>query len=285
VGVPSVTTNGGTGYLSSKFGPFEIGVDPAQKEFRVRDVSLPKGMAEEQFTRRKTARQAVEDHFKSIEADPTAFDTMDAFYQRAYKLVSSPEAQKAFTLDGETDATEKLYGTDLKDRNGQQSGIARRLMLARRLVEAGVRFVSVSYGGWDLHAQVKDGVSRQLPQFDHALSGLILDLESRGLLDSTMVMVVSEFGRSPKINTDSGRDHYARCFSIAAAGGGLAKGTIYGSSNATASEPDVDPVTVEDYLFTVYNQLGINADDRLMAPGDRPIDIIRGGKLVKGLIA
>lgn len=285
VGVPSVTPNGGTGYLSSKFGPFEIGVDPAQKDFRVRDVSLPKGMSDEQFVRRKSARDAVESHFKSIEADPTAFDTMDAFYQRAYKLVSSPEAQRAFSLDGETDTIEKLYGTDEVDRNKQSLGIGRRLMMARRLVEAGVRFVSVTYGGWDLHAQVKDNIQRQLPALDHALAGLILDLEQRGLLDSTMVMVVSEFGRTPKINVDAGRDHYSRVYSIAAAGGGLLKGSIYGSSNSTAAEPENDPVTVEDFLHTVYHQMGINADDRLMAPGGRPIDIVRGGKLVKGMIA
>jgi len=180
---------------------------------------------------------------------------------------------------------EKLYGTDNVDRNGQKLGVGRRFMMARRLVEAGVRFVSVTYGGWDLHSQVKNGIERQVPALDHALAGLISDLDQRGLLDSTMVMVVSEFGRTPKINPDAGRDHYSRVFSIAAAGGGLTKGCIYGSSNATAAEPENDPVSVEDFLHTVYHQMGINADDRLMAPGDRPIDIVRGGKLVKGLIS
>ena len=285
VGVPSVQTAGGTGYLSSKYGAFEIGADPAQKGFSVRDVSLPKGVEKDQFTRRKSAREAVESHFKALETDPTALDAMDSFYQRAYNLISSPEAQKAFTLDDEPQKMVDLYGGDLRDRNGNQTGIGRRMIMARRLVEAGVRFVSLSYGGWDLHSNVKDGVSRQMPAFDHAFAGLITDLEQRGLLDSTVVMILSEFGRSPKVNVDAGRDHYSRCFSIACAGGGLTKGNFYGTTNATASEVETDAVTVEDFLFTVYHQLGINADERLIAPGDRPIDIIRGGKLVKGLVA
>ena len=112
----------------------------------------------------------------------------------------------------------------------------------------------------------------------------IADLDQRGLLDSTLVMVTSEFGRTPKINENAGRDHWARVYSYALAGGGIKRGQIYGASNATASEPDSDPVTVEDYLATVYHQLGINAEDRLMAPGGRPIDIVRGGKVVEGLI-
>lgn len=286
VGVPNVQPAGGTGYLSSKFGAFEIGTDPGQAGFKVRDVTLPKGVDADQFNRRKTAREAVESHFKTMETDPRALDAMDSFYQRAYNLISSPAAQKAFTLDDEAEKMLDLYGTNLRDtRTGAIAGIGKRLMMARRLVEAGVRFVSVSYGGWDLHVNVKDNVARQLPAFDHALAGLISDLDARGLLDSTIVMVMSEFGRSPKINVDGGRDHYSRCFSVALAGGGLTRGNIYGASNSTASEPDVDPVPVEDMLYTVYHQLGINADERLIAPGDRPIDIIRGGKLVKGIVA
>ncbi len=285
VGVPNVQPAGGTGYLSSKFGAFEIGTDPGQAGFKVRDVTLPKGIEIEQFNRRKSARDAVESHFKSMETDPRALDAMDSFYQRAYNLISSPAAQKAFTLDDESAKTMDLYGADLRMSNGAIAGIGKRLMMSRRLVEAGVRFVSVSYGGWDLHTNVKDNIARQLPAFDHALSGLITDLDSRGLLDSTIVMVMSEFGRSPKINVDAGRDHYSRCFSVALAGGGLTRGNAYGASNSTASEPDVDPVPVEDMLYTVYHQLGINPDERLIAPGDRPIDIIRGGKLVKGIVA
>ena len=161
-------------------------------------------------------------------------------------------------------------------------------MLARRLVEAGVRLVTVMYSGaqgWDNHVRIKEAVSEGLPAFDHAFSGLIADLDQRGLLDSTLVTVTSEFGRTPKVNENGGRDHWARCYSQVLAGGGITRGQIYGASNSTAAEPDRDPVTVENFLATVYHQMGVNAEDRLLAPGGRPIDIVRDGKYVEGLCA
>ena len=277
VGVPNVSSAGGTGYMSSKFGAFELGADPAQKNFQVRDISLPKGITDERFERRRSAREALEDHFRQIESNPTELDAMGEFYQQAYKLISSPEARKAFSLDGEPEAMTKLYGE-------YKMGIGRQLMLARRLVEAGVRLVTVMYGGWDHHQRIKDAVNDGMPAFDHAFAGLITDLDQRGLLDSTLVMVTSEFGRTPKVNENAGRDHWARVYSYALAGGGVRRGQIYGASNATASEPDRDPVTVEDFLATVYHQIGIDSTDRLLAPGGRPIDIVRDGKVVEGLV-
>jgi hypothetical protein len=288
VGLPNVPMGAGTGYLSSKYGAFELGGDLSQKNFQVRDISLPKGVTEDRFERRRSAREAVEDHFRQAESNPTEFDAMDEFYQQAYKLISSPSARKAFSLDGESDAMVKLYGDYKNPRGGRPLAVGRQLMLARRLVEAGVRLVTVMYGGasgWDNHDRIKESVENGMPAFDHAFAGLITDLEQRGLLDSTLIMVTSEFGRTPKINAGAGRDHWARVYSYALAGGGITRGQIYGASDATASEPDRDPVTVEDFLSTVYHQLGINAEDRLLAPGGRPIDIVRGGKIVEGLIA
>jgi hypothetical protein len=287
VGVPSVPPSAGTGYLSSKYGAFELGADPALKNFQVRDISLPKGMTDERFGYRKIAREAVEDHFRRVESSPAELDAMDDFYQQAYKLISSPQARKAFSLDGEPETMTRLYGEYRNPRGGQMFSINRQLMLARRLVEAGVRFVTVMYGGsqgWDNHVRIKEAVEGGMPAFDHAFAGLIADLDQRGLLDSTLVMVTSEFGRTPKINDNAGRDHWARVYSYALAGGGVKRGQIFGASNATASEPDRDPVTVEDFLATVYHQLGINSEDRLLAPGGRPIDIVRGGSVVNGLI-
>jgi hypothetical protein len=286
VAVPNVPLQGGTGYLSSKFGAFELGADPGQKNFQVRDISLPKGMTEERFDRRRTAREALEDHFRQVEANPAELDAMGEFYQQAYKLISSPEARKAFSLDGEPESMTKLYG-EYKNPRGQIIGVGRQLMLARRLVEAGVRLVTVMYGGtdgWDNHQRVKEAVSNGLPAFDHAFAGLIADLDQRGLLDSTLVMVTSEFGRTPKINESAGRDHWARVYSMSLAGGGITRGQIYGASSATSSEPDRDAVSVEDFLATVYHQAGIDSHDRLLAPGGRPIDIVRDGSVVQGLI-
>jgi len=159
------------------------------------------------------------------------------------------------------------------------------MLLARRLVEAGVRLVNLTYGGWDMHDQIVAGFRNQMPQFDQAFSRLILDLETRGLLDSTLVMVSSEFGRTPKINGTAGRDHWPKVFSVVLAGGGVKKGFVYGTSNPTASEPDENPVTVENLFTTVYHCLGIVADKELMAPGDRPIEICDGGDVIQDLLA
>jgi hypothetical protein len=277
VGLPNVPPAAGTGYLSSKYGAFEVGADPGQRNFQVRDITLAKGMTEERFERRRSAREALEDHFRQAEANPAELDAMGEFYQQAYKLISSTEARKAFSLDGEPDSVLKLYG-DYPRRS-----IGKQLLLARRLVGAGVRLVTVMYGGWDNHVRIKDAVSDGLPAFDHAFSGLISDLDQRGLLDSTLVMVTSEFGRTPKINETAGRDHWARVYSQVLAGGGITRGQIYGASTATAAEPDRDAVTVENFLATVYRQLGINSEDRLLAPGNRPIDIVRDGRPVDAL--
>ena len=123
-----------------------------------------------------------------------------------------------------------------------------------------------------------------MPKFDKAFAALINDLERRGTLDSTLVLVTTEFGRSPKINKDAGRDHFPKVFSIAMAGGGVKRGCVYGRSDATATAPDEDALTVEDLATTVYNQLGITADKELMAPGGRPIEIVDGGKVVDAVL-
>lgn len=275
VAVPSATEYGGTGYLGSQFGPFGIGSDPARPGYKVRDLSLPAGVDDRRFGTRREIREVVDDHFRYQAGKTEAVGAMDEFYQRAYALISSPAAREAFDIEKESASTRAKYGP---------SDAAPRFLLARRLVEAGVRFVTVSYGGWDMHAGIEQAMKRQAPNLDSALAGLIRDLDDRGLLASTIVLVTSEFGRTPKINASAGRDHFPRVFSLAVAGGGFKQGLVYGSSNSTASEPEENPVRVEDVLTTVYNQLGINADKELMAPGGRPIEIIDGGTVVKDLI-
>jgi uncharacterized protein (DUF1501 family) len=159
------------------------------------------------------------------------------------------------------------------------------MLLARRLVEAGVRFVSLTYGGWDMHTTIKQGMAGQLPAFDQGFATLVRDLESRGLLDTTLIMISSEFGRTPKINPSAGRDHWPKVFSVVLAGGGLKKGVVYGTSDATASEPDDDPLSVEDLAYTVFGQLGIKGTKALIAPGNRPVLVVYQGKPVKEIIA
>ena len=265
----------GSGYLSTAYGPFSLGGDPASQGFAVRDLNMRKGITPERFDRRRNILSTVDEHFRSLEKSD-ALDAMDSFYQAAYALVSAPEAREAFNLAAEPEAMRAEYG---KGEAGQ------RMLMARRLVEAGVRFVSMTYGGWDMHAKIQDGIAKQLPPFDQAFAALIRDLDQRGLLDTTIVMVTSEFGRTPKINKDAGRDHWPRVFDVVFAGGGFKRGLVYGSSDPTGSEPDQDPLTVENMAATVYHQLGIAPEKKLIAPGNRPIDIVRNGSVVTELLA
>jgi hypothetical protein len=265
----------GNGYLSSSFAPFSLGSDPASGGFQVRDLSLPNGVDDARFARRRTALEAVNDYFARKEKSD-ALKAMDTFYDRAYSLISSKDAREAFNINAEPAAVRDEYG---RNEAGQ------RMLMARRLVGAGVRFVALTYGGWDMHAQITSNMRRQLPVFDQAYAALIRDLERTGLLDTTLVMVSSEFGRTPKINQNAGRDHWPKVFSVVLAGGGVKRGSIYGTSNATASEPEDDPIGPSDLATTVYHQLGIVADKELMAPGNRPIEIVDGGKVCKELLA
>ena len=275
VAVPNAGEYAGTGYLGSQYGPFGIGADPGRPGYQVRDLLLPAGVDEQRFSTRQRIREVVDDHFRQLAKKAEALSAMDEFYQRAYAMISSPAAREAFDITQESDKTKNLYG---------QNEAGMRFLLARRLIEAGVRFVTVSYGGWDHHAGIENAMRRQAPTLDQAVAGLITDLDERGMLDSTLVMVTSEFGRTPKINATAGRDHYPRVYSAAFAGGGFKRGLVYGSSNSTASEPEDDPVRIEDVLTTVYRQIGINADKELMAPGARPIEIIDGGQVVNELV-
>src|SRR5438128_2095694 len=266
--IPSQPNNfAGTGFLGSAFGPFSLGADPGNGRFKVRDLNLPGGVDEQRFAQRREMRAVVDAHFSALEKSD-ALTGMDSFYQRAYAMMSSDQARAAFDLKNEPDKLRDEYG---------RNAAGQRLLLARRLVEAGVRFVSLTYGGWDHHDNIRNGVSSQMPKFDQAFATLIRDLDTRGLLDSTLVMVTTEFGRTPKINATAGRDHWPRVFNIILAGGGIKRGLVYGSSDPTGGEPDNDPLTVENLAFTIYNQMGIDPSKNLLAPGNRRSKIVKDG--------
>jgi len=264
----------GNGYLSSSFAPFSLGSDPASGGFKVRDLNLPGGVTPEQFERRRSALDVVNHYFAQRDASD-AVQAMDSFYQRAYSMISSPHAREAFDLEKEDGKLRDAYG---RNQAGQ------RMLMARRLVEAGVRLVTLTYGGWDMHANITDGMNRTMPAFDQAFAQLVRDLDERGMLQRTLVLVSSEFGRTPKINDGAGRDHWPKVFSVALAGGGVKPGVIHGASDSTAAEPDRDPVGPADLATTVYHQLGIVADKELMAPGARPIEIVDGGRVVEEIL-
>lgn len=263
----------GTGYLPTSFGPFSLGSDPAAPGFKVRDLSSD--VSADRFERRRSILDTVDSHFRYAETSDN-LAAMDTFYQQAFDLISSPKAKGAFDLAKETEAVRNAYGYN-------QAG--QRLLMARRLVESGVRFVSVTYGGWDMHANIGAGITNTLPFFDQAYAALITDLEQRGMLDSTLVMISSEFGRTPKINQNAGRDHWPRVFSVVFAGGGFKKGLIYGASDATGADVEDKPLTVENLAATIYNQIGIDPNMKLETEDKRPVSLVYNGTIMNDLLA
>ncbi len=265
----------GTGYLSSAYGPFSVGGEPAAKNFAVRDLNLPDGVDPARMESRKKLLAAVDSHFKELERGD-ALDAMDSYYQRAYAMISSQAAREAFNISGEPD--------DIRDQYGR-TNMGQRFLLARRLVEAGARFVTVVDGGWDHHVNIKGGMQNQVPPLDKALATLLTDLEGRGLLQQTMVVLTTEFGRTVRINKDGGRDHWPKAFSVVLAGGGIKGGVVHGTTDAYGSEPTTDPVGPGEIAATIYTQLGIDPKRKLMSPGNRPIDIVRGADPINAVIA
>ncbi len=223
--MPSMSRSGGPNFLGAKYAPFVVSDDPSRKEFRVRDVALPRGLVEDRFHQRQNMRKLV-DRMQRIE-DPAAGDpvrTIDEYYQQGYDLITTPEAQKAFDIQSEPDAVRDAYG---------RNGFGQRALLARRLIEAGVPFVTLYDGGWDHHSDLFGALKKRLPDWDNTVATLIKDLDERGLLETTMVIALGEFGRTPKISTlagqtKAGRDHWANAMSILFAGGGTPGGQVIG---------------------------------------------------------
>ncbi len=263
----------GTGYLSSAYGAFSVGGDPTRKEFRVMDLAPAADLGEARGQRRREILDALDGGFDR-KADSIA--ATQAFYRQAWDMIGSQPAREAFRLELEGDAMRDRYG---------RSAFGQRLLLARRLIEAGARFVVVYAGGWDHHQKVADSLRAQFPPVDKGVAALVADLDERRILDRTMVLVTTEFGRTPRGNPDAGRDHWPRVFSVLAAGGGLKRGLVFGSSDAGGAEPDADPIRPADLAATMFTQLGIDPRKRLMSPGDRPIDIVRDGEVIEELRA
>jgi hypothetical protein len=274
--VPNVPNEfAGAGYLSHSYSSFSLGGNPEDPNFKVRDLTLPDGISLNRFDKRKAMLEIVNKEFNAKQKSDS-LDSMNSFYQNAYNIINSPKATEAFDLTKEDDKVKENYG---------KNSAGMRLLLSRRLVEAGVRFVTVTYGGWDHHDNIASNMNSQLPSFDKAFSALINDLDEKGLLDSTLVCVATEFGRTPKINPTAGRDHWPKVFSTVMAGGGIKKGAVHGSSDDTASEPQDNPVNVEDWGATIYHLLGIDYNKHLIAPGNRPVKIIDNGKTITDIIS
>ncbi len=263
------------GFLGDQYNPFVLPGDPSSPGFSVRDVSLAGGVDAGRFQRRMKALEAVDTWQAQVEAS-SALDAADTFYRKAYGLITAPHAKRAFDIGSEDPR--------LRDRYGRHS-LGQGCLMARRLIEAGVRFVTVTDGGWDTHqnnfASLK---GRLLPRLDTALSALLQDLSDRGLLGSTLVATLSDFGRTPKINPSAGRDHWSTAGIALLAGAGLRPGVAVGRTNALGEQPTESPYLTEDLAATLYDRLGIPLTTTHRTPDGRPIQVNYDGRLIRELI-
>ncbi len=267
----------GPGFLGASLGPFCPGGDPANANFAVRDLDAPTYMTPEKEQRRRELRDVVDTAFKNYEKGSDSARAIDSFYNRAYTLLSSNEARAAFDLKKEKEETKNAYG---------RNNFGQSLLLSRRLVEAGVRFSTVTLGGWDNHSNIFNALGQShLPMFDQAMAAFIADLEQRGLLKRTLIVVMGEFGRTPIINRDAGRDHYSRVFSLMLAGGGIKGGNVVGASDPKGMEPAADLVRPEDLAATIYHCLGIDYTQSITSPEGIRITLARGGTHIRKAMA
>jgi hypothetical protein len=264
--IPSMTRSGGPNFLGAQYAPFVVPDDPNSGHFRVRDVALPQAIAQDRFSHRRELRTQV-DRLPRIPdkaaADPVV--TLDEYYRQGYDLVASPQAQKAFDIHSEA--------PEVRDRYGRNS-FGQRVLLARRLVEAGVPFITLNEGGWDHHTNLFTTLKDRLPKFENSIATLIEDLSERGLLDSTLVVVLGEFGRTPKINKDAGRDHWSNAMSVMMAGAGTPGGVVVGATDRAGYSAVDRVLSPENFVSTVYTKLGINPDQILYTPLGRPAHLV-----------
>jgi uncharacterized protein (DUF1501 family) len=270
---PSFTWElGRSAYLGGKYESFKAG-DPNAPNYKVRDLTAAEAIDAKRAERRKQLLTSVDSLNGKVKGDDQ-LGTFDEFHQRAAEMILSPQAQAAFDLEQEK--------KELRDRYGRTT-FGQSCLLARRLVERGVRFVTVSSGGWDHHAKIWDGLEKMLPDFDRGFSALIQDLATTGLLSETMVACFGEFGRTPKINKDNGRDHFAPVASMLFAGAGIQGGRVIGASDRTGTAVTDRPVKPADVCATIYNGLGIDHHGWLNSPDGRPIEILDQGDPVSEL--
>jgi hypothetical protein len=277
VAIPSEPSEGpGAGFLGSAYQSFFVQSDPNDRNFRVRSMNLPAGIDPERFERRRQLLQETEKSFDKLVERPDLLKSIDKNYQDAHQIILSPRTKKAFQIDEEPDRLRDRYG---RTKQGQ------RLLLARRLIEAGVRFVTISEPvGWDWHQDNFKRARENLPVVDQAVSALLDDLTERGLLQDTLVMMFGEFGRTPAINKQAGRDHWAQAMSIVLAGGGTPAGLIYGATDKHAAFVTDKSHSPADFACTIYTLLGINPHKQYQTPAGQPLPLVHGGKPIADIV-
>ena len=274
--LPRKSRSAGPHFLGGQHAPFVIDGDPNQKGYRVRDVVLPKSISEGRGNTRFKLRESLDRMLRITDAaaaDPSV--DFDSFYQQGIDLISSPEAQAAFDVEKEP--------AEVRDRYGRND-FGQRLLLARRLTGVGVSFVTVYNGGWDHHTKIfEDGFKKKITMVDTGVSALINDLHGRGQLDNTLVLLLGEFGRTPKINKDGGRDHWPHAMSVLAAGAGVPPGQIIGGTDVKGYYASENIYSPEDFACSLYTKMGIDPHKILHTNTGRPLPIVNGGAPIKEL--
>lgn len=264
--LPSMSRSGGPNFLGAQYAPFVVPNDPNSSSFRVRDVALPDGVNLDRFDRRQGVRRSVDRLVRITDAaaaDPVR--ALDEYYDQGQELMLSEHAQKAFDIHAESDDVRQAYG---------RNSFGQRALLSRRLVEAGVPFVVLNEGGWDHHTNLFKTCEKRLPEFDATLATLLNDLEERGLLATTLVVVLGEFGRTPKVNKDGGRDHWSNAMSVMMAGAGIPGGLVLGATDRQGYSAVERVLSPENFVSSVYQKLGINPDLMLYTPQGRPAHLV-----------
>ncbi len=275
--MPRMSRSGGPHFLGQKFAPFVVSDDPNSSRFRVRDVALPAGLENDRFLDRKDIRRQVDRMMRINEksaGDPVV--SVDEFYQQGYQLITSKEAQAAFDIHSEPD--------QLRDRYGRNS-FGQRALLARRLVAGGVPFVTLYDGGWDHHTNIFSSLNKRLPSFESSIAALIEDLDERGMLETTMVIALGEFGRTPKVNARGGRDHWSNAMSVLFAGGGTKGGQIIGATDRNGYSASERVLSPESFVSTVYAKLGIAPGQILHTPEGRPARLVSEPNPIRELMS
>ncbi len=272
---PSFTWElGKSAFLGGRYESFKAG-DPNQKDYKVQDVTPAEPLTAKKIERRENLLKAVDGLAKQVQGNDQ-IATYDEFHQRAAAMILSSEARKAFDIESED--------PKLRDRYGRNT-FGQSALLARRLVQSGVRFVTVNYGGWDHHGKIFEGCDKKLPELDQGLSALITDMRDRGVDKETLVVVMGEFGRTPKINKDAGRDHWGPAASMLFWGAGVKEGFVLGKTDKQGAYATQRPVAPADVCYTVLDAMGIDPRHQLVTPDGRPLEILDKGETVREIFA
>lgn len=274
INLPHPMSAGGPGFYGPEHAPFVIEADPTQPDFEVKDLRPAGRLSADRQELRKQLLSGIEQLERSRNQNPA--QVMSTYYEKAYSLMTSEDAKKAFDIHAEPDAVRDAYG---------RTQLGQCALLARRLVEGGCRFVGVDAPGWDVHFNCFPSLKTDLiPYADRAFSALVADLEQRGLLDETLVVMMGEMGRTPRINAQAGRDHWSMAQTVIFAGGGTKPGQVIGATDKHAEAPTTSPVGVNDLLRTISVLMGINPDQQFLDPLGRPVPIVDGGEVIRDLI-